>query len=96
MNNWHLLCFLYILQDFIGKSDPFLELSKLKSDGGSLVVHRTEVAVSSLIINIIDNNDNDNNNDDNNNDDNDDDDVGNNNNNDSINNVAKIAKVDKV
>ena len=30
-------------KDFLGKSDPYLEFSKLKSDGSSVVVHRTEV-----------------------------------------------------
>ena len=29
----------------MGKSDPFLQLSKLKSDGGTLLVHRTEVSL---------------------------------------------------
>jgi len=28
----------------MGKSDPFLQLSKVKSDGGTLLVHRTEVS----------------------------------------------------
>ncbi|KAJ7370747.1 Copine-4 [Desmophyllum pertusum] len=30
-------------KDFLGKSDPFLQLSKVKSDGGTLLVHRTEI-----------------------------------------------------
>ena len=36
------------LKDFMGKSDPFLQLSKLKSDGGALLVHRTEVSYCRL------------------------------------------------
>nr|XP_058962949.1 copine-3-like isoform X1 [Pocillopora verrucosa] len=35
-------------KDFLGKSDPFLQLSKLKSDGGTLLVHRTEVVKNNL------------------------------------------------
>ncbi|XP_078343131.1 copine-3-like isoform X2 [Oculina patagonica] len=35
-------------KDFMGKSDGFLQLSKVKSDGGSLLVHRTEVVKNNL------------------------------------------------
>lgn len=35
-------------KDFLGKSDPFLQLSKLKSDGETLLVHRTEVIKNNL------------------------------------------------
>ncbi|EDO39500.1 predicted protein [Nematostella vectensis] len=35
-------------KDFMGKSDPFLELLKLKPDGGTLLVHRTEVIKNNL------------------------------------------------
>ena len=37
---WHDII---LLQDFLGKSDPFLQVSKVKADGGTLLVHRTEV-----------------------------------------------------
>ena len=32
------------MQDFLGKSDPFLELARSKEDGTFVVVHRTEVS----------------------------------------------------
>ena len=36
---------LYVkFQDFLGKSDPYLEISKRASDGSWQVVHRTEVS----------------------------------------------------
>ena len=31
------------IQDFLGKSDPYLELARSKEDGTFVVVHRTEV-----------------------------------------------------
>lgn len=35
-------------KDFMGKSDPFLQISKVKPDGGALLVHRTEVIKNNL------------------------------------------------
>ncbi|XP_052230447.1 copine-3-like isoform X2 [Dreissena polymorpha] len=35
-------------KDFMGKSDPYLEILKQSSDGGWLVVHRTEVVKNNL------------------------------------------------
>ncbi|CAH3117543.1 unnamed protein product [Porites lobata] len=35
-------------KDFLGKSDPFLQVSKVKADGGTLLVHRTEVVKNNL------------------------------------------------
>lgn len=37
--------FLNILQDFLGKSDPYLEILKGNPDGSWQVVHRTEVSL---------------------------------------------------
>ena len=31
------------IQDFLGKSDPYLELARSKEDGTFVVLHRTEV-----------------------------------------------------
>lgn len=33
------------MQDFLGKSDPYLEFARSKEDGTFVVVHRTEVSV---------------------------------------------------
>lgn len=33
-----------LTQDFLGKSDPYLELARSKEDGTFVVVHRTEVS----------------------------------------------------
>ena len=46
--NFLIICNLSIIscisiQDFLGKSDPFLELARSKEDGTFVVVHRTEV-----------------------------------------------------
>ncbi|WAR12869.1 CPNE3-like protein, partial [Mya arenaria] len=35
-------------KDFLGKSDPYLEILKRTSDGGWQVVHRTEVVKNNL------------------------------------------------
>ncbi|XP_031572817.1 copine-3-like [Actinia tenebrosa] len=35
-------------KDFLSKSDPFLEISRMKSDGGFVLVHRTEVIDNNL------------------------------------------------
>ena len=37
-----------ILQDFLGKSDPYLEFQKQNPDGSFSVVHRTMVSDFSL------------------------------------------------
>ena len=38
--------FIFILiQDFLGKSDPYLELARSREDGSFVVVHRTEVSL---------------------------------------------------
>ena len=34
---------IFFIQDFLGKSDPYLELARSKEDGTFVVVHRTEV-----------------------------------------------------
>ena len=34
-----------LCQDFLGKSDPYLEILRATSDGSWQVVHRTEVSV---------------------------------------------------
>lgn len=39
----------FVLQDFMGKSDPFLEISRQASDGSWQVVHRTEVSPTSIL-----------------------------------------------
>lgn len=44
---------LYLPQDFMGKSDPFLQISKVKPDGGALLVHRTEVRQNHFVVNVI-------------------------------------------
>lgn len=36
-------------QDFLGKSDPYLEISKRAADGSWQVVHRTEVSQAQYI-----------------------------------------------
>ena len=38
------------MQDFLGKSDPFLQVSKVKADGGTLLVHRTEVNMTHMYL----------------------------------------------
>jgi len=38
------------IQDFLGKSDPYLELARSKEDGTFVVVHRTEVCLETLEI----------------------------------------------
>lgn len=37
------------MQDFLGKSDPYLEFARSKEDGTFVVVHRTEVSVEILV-----------------------------------------------
>ena len=37
--------FVTLIQDFFGKSDPYLEFAKQNADGSYSVVHRTEVGV---------------------------------------------------
>lgn len=44
------LCLWWLLQDFLGKSDPFLQVSKVKADGGTLLVHRTEVNMTYMYL----------------------------------------------
>lgn len=39
---------MFSFQDFMGKSDPYLEFSRRMPDGGYQVVHRTEVRQSEL------------------------------------------------
>ena len=37
-------------QDFLGKSDPYLELARSKEDGTFVVVHRTEVCLKYYVM----------------------------------------------
>ena len=42
----------YFFQDFLGKSDPYLEFSRQAADNSWMVVHRTEVKWDTLLYNI--------------------------------------------
>ena len=39
------LCVCVYVQDFLGKSDPYLEFAKQNTDGTFTIVHRTQVLV---------------------------------------------------
>ena len=40
----------FFSQDFLGKSDPYLELARSKEDGTFVVVHRTEVCLKYYVM----------------------------------------------
>ena len=42
--------YFFFSQDFLGKSDPYLELARSKEDGTFVVVHRTEVCLKYYVM----------------------------------------------